>query len=82
VARSAAAEAANEIYDYRYEVWPDRSVQLAEGRRDGWNTMVIPTLLLLLCRYAPGLLVGRRPPVKCRSGSAGGEAGQGREGSD
>jgi len=78
----AATEAANEIYDYRYEVWPDRSVQLAEGIKDGWNTMVIPTLLLLLCRYAPGLMAGRRAASGADPGEPGGEAGQGREGAD
>jgi hypothetical protein len=78
----AAVETANEIYDYRYEVWPDRSVQLAEGIKDGWNTMVIPTLLLLLCRYAPALLVGRRRLSNADSGEPGGEAGQGRKGAD
>jgi hypothetical protein len=78
----AAAEAANEVYDYTYEVWPDRSIQLAEGIRDGWNTMVIPTLLLLLCRYAPALLVGRRLTSGADAGEAGGEAGERREGAD
>ena len=51
----------NEIYDYTYEVWPgaERQIQLAEGIRDLWNTMVIPSLLLAVARYAPHLLVGR-----------------------
>jgi hypothetical protein len=78
----AAVEAVNEVYDYSYEVWPDRSIQLAEGIRDGWNTMVIPTLLLLLCRYAPALLVGRRPVSKADAGEPGGEPGERREGAD
>ena len=57
------AEMANEIYDYTYEVWPgdERRIQLAEGIRDLWNTMVIPSLILLVARYAPALLVGRTP---------------------
>jgi hypothetical protein len=78
----AATETANEIYDYRYEVWPDRSIQLAEGIRDGWNTMVIPTLLLLLCRYAPALLVGPRAVSNADAGQSGGEAGERRESAD
>jgi hypothetical protein len=58
------AECANETYDYTYEVWPgaERQLQLAEGIRDLWNTMVIPSLILLLARYAPGLLTGKPPP--------------------
>lgn len=54
-----AAIFANEVYDYRYEVWPDRGVQLAEGARDTWNTMLLPTLILLVARFYPKLLVGR-----------------------
>jgi hypothetical protein len=52
-------EFANEVYDYTYEVWPDRDIQFAEGLRDMWNTMVTPTLLLILARYAPRVLTGR-----------------------
>jgi hypothetical protein len=52
-------EFANEVYDYTYEVWPDRDIQLAEGLRDMWNTMVVPTLLLVLARCAPRVLTGR-----------------------
>jgi hypothetical protein len=54
----AGVEFANEVYDYTYEVWPNRDIQLAEGLRDMWNTMVLPTLLLVLARYAPRLIVG------------------------
>jgi hypothetical protein len=55
------AECANEIYDYTYEVWPgaERQIQLAEGIRDLWNTMVIPSLILILARYWPSLLIGK-----------------------
>ncbi len=48
-------EFANEVYDYRYETWPDRDIQFAEGLRDMWNTMVVPTMLLLFARYGPPL---------------------------
>jgi hypothetical protein len=53
-----AFTAANEIYDYRDEAWPDRAMQRAEGYRDAWNTMLIPTLLMLLARFAPRLFTG------------------------
>jgi hypothetical protein len=53
---------AHEIYDYRYEVWPDaeRPLQLAEGIKDFWNTMLLPTVILLLARLYPSLFTGRR----------------------
>jgi hypothetical protein len=56
-----AAESANEIYDYTYEVWPgaERQIQLAEGIRDFWNTLVIPSLMLILARYAPALFTAQ-----------------------
>ena len=76
----AAAETANELYDYNYEVWPDRSIQVAEGLRDLWNTLLIPTALLILCRYVPRLFA----PVAsgADAGQAGGEAGRGGDGAD
>jgi ABC-type dipeptide/oligopeptide/nickel transport system permease component len=45
----------NEWYDYDYEIWPDRGMQRAEGFRDAWNTLLLPTLILLLARFAPRL---------------------------
>ncbi|MFL6861828.1 MAG: hypothetical protein ACJ8DZ_02395 [Allosphingosinicella sp.] len=74
----AAAEAANEYYDLAYETWPERGIQFAEGARDYWNTLLIPTLLLLLCRYAPRLFTGSGADA----GQAGGEAGGGGDGAD
>ena len=68
------AEFANEVYDYTYEVWPERDIQFAEGLRDMWNTMAMPTLLLLLARYAPRLIVGRDEPSAGDSGEERGEA--------
>jgi len=50
---------ANEYYDLRYETWPNRGDQWAESIKDGWNTMMLPTLLLLIARLAPKLLTGR-----------------------
>jgi len=48
----------NEYYDYRYEIWPgdERSEQRAEGIRDAWNTMLVPSLLFLLARFLPRLM--------------------------
>lgn len=49
-------ELANEAMDFRfgeearYQEW-----QWLGARHDLINTMILPTLLLLLCRYAPGL---------------------------
>lgn len=74
----AAVEAANEYNDLAYETWPDRGIQVAEGVRDYWNTLLIPTLLLLLCRYTPRLLVRSAADA----GEAGGEAGRGGDGAD
>lgn len=54
-----AAELANEYYDLAKETWPDRAYQYDESFRDLWNTMLIPTLLLVAARFAPRLLVGR-----------------------
>jgi hypothetical protein len=64
-----SAEMANETYDYNYEVWPDRGVQMAEGVRDLWNTMLIPTAILLTARYFPSLVTGRKRPADTGSGA-------------
>ena len=47
-----ALELANEYYDWTYEIWPgsERAIQAAEGLRDIWNTMALPTFLLVACR--------------------------------
>lgn len=72
-----AAILANEYYDYRYEVWPDvdRPLQRVEGIKDVWNTMLLPTALLLLARFHPRLFTGRRASVS----DPGEPRGQGRE---
>src|SRR5687768_16086511 len=56
-----AAALANELYDLHYEVWPDhdRGRQIGEGVRDLWNTMLLPTMILLLARFRPRLFTGR-----------------------
>ena len=51
----------NEVYDYRYEIWPVREMQRDEAVRDIWNTLLLPTLILLLARFTPSLF---REPVE------------------
>ena len=59
-----AAALANEAYDLAYDPWPDRDLlpnrdsQYAESVKDIWNTMLLPTLLLLVARFHPGVLTG------------------------
>ena len=55
----AAAAFANEVYDFQLEKWPTRQEQFLESVTDLWNTMLLPTLLLLGCRFLPGLFVKR-----------------------
>jgi hypothetical protein len=62
---------ANEYYDYRYEVWPDRGEQRAESIRDAWNTLLLPTLILLLARFVPRLFAA--PGASAEAGDPGGE---------
>jgi hypothetical protein len=51
----AAVALGNEIYDFNYEVWPTREEQFFESVKDVWNTLLLPTLLMLLVRWTPGL---------------------------
>jgi len=53
------AELANEYYDLSYEIWPTRDQQFAEGAKDVWNTMLLPTAILIAARWFPALIVGR-----------------------
>jgi hypothetical protein len=48
-------ELANEWHDLRAEHWPDPQMQYGEGAKDLLLTMALPTVLLLLTRYAPRL---------------------------
>jgi len=50
----------NENYDLHYEYWPDRAEQWAESIKDFWNTMLLPTLLMLIARFMPRVLTGDR----------------------
>lgn len=45
----------NEWSDLTLEIWPNRSVQYAESIRDVWNTLLLPTVLMLLARIRPSL---------------------------
>ena len=61
-----AAVIANEIYDLSIDPWPEaeRHSQWAESAKDMINTMILPTVLLVMARYAPALLTGRPEPVQ------------------
>lgn len=54
-------ELANEASDLYGEVWPTRSQQWGESAKDLLLTMFLPTLLLVVSRYVPRLLVRTRP---------------------
>ena len=54
-------ELANEWADLRLEFWPDRNVQVLESLKDLSVTMLLPTALMLLVRFAPFLFVGASP---------------------
>jgi hypothetical protein len=48
---------ANELNDLWTEAWPDAAMQYGEGAKDLLLTMILPTLLLVLARRSPRLLV-------------------------
>ena len=52
-----ALELVNEANDYRVEVWPDPGMQFGEAVKDVILTMFIPTLIFLVARRRPKLLV-------------------------
>lgn len=57
------AELANEWFDLNHEDWPDRPMWPGSVH-DIWVTMFVPTVLLLLSRYAPGFFNRKTvPPV-------------------
>ena len=67
---------ANEYHDYGYEIWRDRAAQRAEAFRDSWNTLLLPTLIMVLARYAPQLFAEpRRAAPEPASAADTGEAG-------
>lgn len=52
-------ELANEWHDLTVEHWPNPALQWGESAKDVLLTMALPTLLMILARYAPGLFVRR-----------------------
>ena len=50
-------EVGNEAYDLHVELWPHPASQLGEGAKDVMLTMALPTLLLIVARLRPKLLV-------------------------
>ncbi|HMC91561.1 MAG TPA: hypothetical protein VKI45_03785 [Allosphingosinicella sp.] len=71
-------ELGNEYYDWTYEVWPgpERQIQAAEGIRDIWNTMAVPTFLLVASRWFPSLFTGwGKRSSAADAGEPGGDAG-------
>jgi hypothetical protein len=52
-------EIGNEAYDLHAELWPDPGKQFGEGAKDIILTMALPTLMMLLARWKPGLMSGR-----------------------
>lgn len=58
-----AALLVNEWLDIYLPEGPIEQWQIDGGIQDLWNTMLLPTILLLLARFAPGVLAGpaRRP---------------------
>ena len=52
-----ALELLNEWSDLTVERWPEMATQLGEGMKDIFLTMLVPTILLLIARHRPRLLV-------------------------
>ena len=52
-----ALEIVNEANDFRVEIWPDPGMQFGEAAKDIVLTMLIPTLIFLIARRRPKLLV-------------------------
>lgn len=52
-----SAALANEWFDLSVEAWPNRNTQRLEAVKDVLVTMLLPTLLLVISRWMPGLFV-------------------------
>ncbi len=52
-----ALEIVNEANDFRVEIWPDPGMQFGEAAKDIVLTMLIPTLMFVIARRRPKLLV-------------------------
>ena len=57
-------EGVNEWFDLGVETWPDQSRQFGETLKDIMLTMAVPTALLILSRWAPGLFAPNRDDVE------------------
>lgn len=55
-----AVLAVNELIDITEPGRPIEKWQVLGGLQDVWNTMAVPTILLLIARFAPSLLTGRK----------------------
>jgi hypothetical protein len=56
-------EIGNEAHDLTIELWPDLGSQLGEGAKDLVLTMALPTLVMLVARWRPSVLVGDTAPT-------------------
>ena len=65
-----AVELINEVMDFRAEIWPDFGMQAGEGARDVMLTMAVPTLIFLVARNCPQVLVTDRKPVPVATATA------------
>ena len=64
-------ELANEWVDLHVEVWPQHAMQWGESAKDVLLTMALPTLLLIVARCWPRLLIGDTPVVAAEPGDQG-----------
>jgi hypothetical protein len=71
------ATVANEWFDLAYEIWPSREEQWGETRKDLISTMILPSLLLLLSRFAPRIFQRGRQAAAADAGEPAGESGSG-----
>jgi hypothetical protein len=51
----------NEAGDLWVEQWPEPAMQYGEGLKDIVLTMFLPTVLILVARFRPGILSGHNP---------------------
>jgi hypothetical protein len=61
-----ALELVNECSEFAEEQWPDPGMQFGEAFQDVLLTMLLPTLILFVGRFAPGLLVEHPPGHRAR----------------
>lgn len=58
-----------EVGDVVVEVWPDSELQAGKALHDIVNTMVMPSILLLLSRWRPGLAGRSDVPSRGENGT-------------